>query len=382
MAKVRIFKSLGCIALFCFTGVIYHPLALAREMTAKEIFKSAENYAVLISASNSSKKTQGSGIVYISGHSKKTSNDFTYILTNAHVAADFKEVTVATKKSKYVGEVVIYDKNIDLALVRIDGVILPKAKSLNDSGGHLAVGDKVFAIGSPIGMKNSLSEGIVSGLREHKGVTVIQTTAPISHGSSGGGLFDVQGNLVGITTFKLIEGENLNFAVDIRHAEDLLSDKKTGQAAKGNEKAEAAATLDGLQPDWREIVDSTAFRNWMKTLPKDEQDKLSDSWEPYFISDKITEFKKTTLTLICHLKDPTGNGEMEFTLNVDIKRGTINNTSAQIYPDEFVQDSIHKATGDKERLSVSRSTGFATIYTDKFGFLAKGYCAKSEGVKF
>lgn len=58
-------------------------------------------------------------------------------------------------------------------------------------------------------------------------------------------------------------------------------------------KVEAAKTLDGLQPDWTKIVGSTAFRNWMTTLPKDEQDKLNGSWEPYFISAKITEFNKS-----------------------------------------------------------------------------------------
>lgn len=246
----------------------------------------------------------------------------------------------------------------------------------------MAVGDKVFAIGSPIGMKNSLSEGIVSGLREHKGITVIQTTAPISPGSSGGGLFDAQGNLVGITTFKLIKGENLNFAVDIRHAEDLLSDKKPAQAAKSNEKADATAILDDLQPDWRQVVDSIAFRGWMKKLPENERDKIDGSWDPYFLADKIAEFKRTTLSLLCRLKDPRANGEIELTLYVDTKRGFINGKDAQIYPDEFVQESVHEGDGDKQRLTIKRSTGFATIYTDKFGFLAKGYCAKNEGVKF
>jgi tetratricopeptide (TPR) repeat protein len=81
------------------------------------------------------------------------------------------------------------------------------------SSDTLAVGERVFAIGSPEGLELTLSEGLISGLREYQNSHLIQTTAPISPGSSGGGLFDVQGHLVGITTFFFKEGQNLNFAL-------------------------------------------------------------------------------------------------------------------------------------------------------------------------
>jgi len=78
---------------------------------------------------------------------------------------------------------------------------------------HLSVGEPVYTIGSPSGLENTLGEGIVSGLRNKKGMKYIQTSAPISPGSSGGGLFDIYGNLVGITTFLLEDAQNLNFAL-------------------------------------------------------------------------------------------------------------------------------------------------------------------------
>lgn len=82
----------------------------------------------------------------------------------------------------------------------------------------LEIGEKVYAIGSPRGLQNTFSEGIISGLRNEKGHRIIQTTVPITHGSSGGGLFDAQGRLIGITS-KGIEGTgNLNFAVSIEEA--------------------------------------------------------------------------------------------------------------------------------------------------------------------
>jgi serine protease Do len=77
----------------------------------------------------------------------------------------------------------------------------------------LAVGTKVYAIGAPQGLELSLSDGVVASLRPLGGSSLIQTTAAISAGSSGGGLFDSLGRLVGITTFQSRTGQNLNFAV-------------------------------------------------------------------------------------------------------------------------------------------------------------------------
>jgi serine protease Do len=79
----------------------------------------------------------------------------------------------------------------------------------------LRVGEPVFAIGSPAGFVNTLSTGIISQLRTLDARRLIQTDAAISRGSSGGGLFDVNGNLIGITTFKIRDTEALNFAIAI-----------------------------------------------------------------------------------------------------------------------------------------------------------------------
>src|SRR5439155_9860037 len=80
--------------------------------------------------------------------------------------------------------------------------------------GDLAVGEHVFAIGAPRGLERTLSEGLLSGLRHQPGRNLVQTSAAISPGSSGGGLFDERGNLIGITTMQLIGvAQNLNFAV-------------------------------------------------------------------------------------------------------------------------------------------------------------------------
>ena len=86
---------------------------------------------------------------------------------------------------------------------------VPGVRSWSD----LKVGETVYSIGAPKGLEATLGQGLVSGLRIIKGLRYVQTSAPISPGSSGGGLFDAAGNLVGITTFHLRDAEGLNFAI-------------------------------------------------------------------------------------------------------------------------------------------------------------------------
>jgi TPR repeat protein len=115
----------------------------------------------------------------------------------------------------------IGDKKRDICLIQSKSELKPvKTTRAYD---ELKVGEKVYAIGSPKSLENTLSEGLVSGLRQNDGVRYIQTTAPITNGSSGGGLFDEQGRLIGITTFVRKGGGNLNFAVAIDEALSLLS---------------------------------------------------------------------------------------------------------------------------------------------------------------
>lgn len=79
----------------------------------------------------------------------------------------------------------------------------------------LDIGETVYSIGSPAGLENTLAEGLISGRRKVDGVKLVQTSAPVSPGSSGGGLFDRKGNLVGITVGYLQGGQNLNFAIAV-----------------------------------------------------------------------------------------------------------------------------------------------------------------------
>ncbi|MGD0915686.1 MAG: trypsin-like peptidase domain-containing protein [Thermodesulfobacteriota bacterium] len=120
------------------------------------------------------------------------------------------------------------DKKLDIALLQFEGTETPHVKKLGDSD-QLLSGERVIAIGSPLGQENSVSDGIIANpARELLGLKFIQFTAPISPGSSGGGLFNKDGKtIIGIMRAALQdekrEAQNLNFAIPINLVKNILS---------------------------------------------------------------------------------------------------------------------------------------------------------------
>ena len=133
-------------------------------------------------------------------------------LTNCHVL-EGNTHHFLVKEDGVVAVTIAYgDKASDRCAVAVEsGTLTPVAGVRRYS--TLAVGERVYTVGSPSGLENTLGEGIVSGLRRRADLDLVQTTAPMSSGSSGGGLFDKAGNLIGITTFLLRDSQNLNFAI-------------------------------------------------------------------------------------------------------------------------------------------------------------------------
>ena len=135
------------------------------------------------------------------------------VLTNCHVIAGQREIVFrqnnVTHAAKLVAGSVVFD------LCKLSVPTLNAKPVVTRSAGALKVGERVYAIGNPRGLELSLSEGLISGLRDIENDVQIQTTAPISPGSSGGGLFDNSGRLIGIVTWYLANGQNLNFAMPI-----------------------------------------------------------------------------------------------------------------------------------------------------------------------
>lgn len=141
------------------------------------------------------------------------------VVTNYHVIHGGYRIRYGADKNR--GTILVpqvrVDREQDLAIIRVAdcGKPLPLASSLPE------IGEAVFAIGNPHSLNYSLSTGVISGLRM-EGMRLLQTTAAISPGSSGGPLINMDGAVVGITTFYLAEGQNLNFAIAAQEIIELL----------------------------------------------------------------------------------------------------------------------------------------------------------------
>jgi S1-C subfamily serine protease len=160
------------------------------------------------------------------------------VVTNLHVlrGAARIQVRLASGDLYQTTELVDVDEVRDLALVRVRGYGLPTV-TLGDSD-TVEVGQPVVVISSPSGLTNSLSTGILSGIRRLETHRIFQMTAPIGQGSSGGALFDSQGRVIGVVTYRLQGGQNLNFAIPINYVRGLIRDEPTISLSRLRESAD------------------------------------------------------------------------------------------------------------------------------------------------
>jgi hypothetical protein len=147
------------------------------------------------------------------------------IATNFHVIENSYSgyVKFINKKEIYEIEGVVgYNENYDLALIKISN---NNANPLPLISPSVDIGQKIFAIGNPLGLEGTISDGIISGLREFQDFSVLQISAPISPGNSGGPVVNENGDVVGVATFTMTEGQNINFAVPVKYLKELLENK-------------------------------------------------------------------------------------------------------------------------------------------------------------
>jgi hypothetical protein len=140
------------------------------------------------------------------------------------------------------------DESLDLALLKVEGVNRP-ALPLS-AGRDLSIAEKVYAAGNPKGLEGTFSDGIVSGVRQSD--HLIQHTAPISHGSSGGPLVDEYGKVIGINTLAISEGQNLNFAIPALYLKKFLEEVRTQNVLARNQLGASerpVAEVEGSRPE-------------------------------------------------------------------------------------------------------------------------------------
>ena len=212
MKKIITVFLIVSISLSCFMFQSCNGANKDKDLTAEELFEFASSSVVEITGKTSTGTSTGTGFFY---------DDTGTVITNYHVIEDCAEamITLANGKSYNVDKVMGYSEDKDIAIL---STLCNNSTSLKIRDTAIKTGEKVYTIGSSLGLSGSLSDGIVSSAeRIINGHTYIQTTAPISHGNSGGPLLDSKGQVIGITTVYLVDGQNLNFAIPISEVNDI-----------------------------------------------------------------------------------------------------------------------------------------------------------------
>lgn len=384
---------------------------------AKFVFQQASKSVVLVEAYLPSGKIQGSGVAFRHGYNSDNAGlkpnmtpddikalrpDITYVVTNAHVVKDGTKFSVLQKGESYVAVVEYADNDLDLAILRVDGIAL--TISTPDKGSQVDTGEKVFAIGSPLGLENSITEGIISGKRELNGVLLLQTTAPISKGSSGGGLFDSKARFIGVTTFKLTSGESINFAVDAVYVSEAINAVMSSELLRLYAKGMFAS-------DEMAIIRSHRLTKWLlneraengQKLYKEVQKNLSDAktMEDFeqitkrhqhmlrrFLSDMgmkgqgITQDNLETIQLICRVADNRGQNQNDYMVKLDYTNRTANGYSANITDAEVKWEAYSENKDTKYNLVLNRYSGSIVISTERFPNLLSGKCYRTTERQF
>ena len=212
------------------------------------------------------------------------------------------------------GSIIATNKKEDLALVKVGN--FPKNISPVNVGSlkEVSVGEKVYAIGHPVGLPWTFSEGIINQIRNKKDwtypgsdykhlATVIQTQTPINPGNSGGPLFSENGNLIGINTLKG-PGENINFAVAAEHAVKFLNDNPQIKNINPGELIMKKQYPDARTQDYNEngvidtwYIDSNKNDIIDRALVDDDEDGFIEAvlydenengvWEAQFLDDDL-----------------------------------------------------------------------------------------------
>ena len=179
------------------------------QLTGQQVFKKCNTAVFMVFTSTGYQAFQGSGF-FVSPDGLAVSNYHVFEGTGMGL-----EVIKTSNDNEYkIDQVIIKDKENDVMVFTVKAASGTRFNYIPISSRTLQIGDKVYAIGSPRGLENTFSSGEVSQFRENG--RLIQTSAPIDHGSSGGALINEYGEVVGITSGGFDDsGANLNFAVNI-----------------------------------------------------------------------------------------------------------------------------------------------------------------------
>jgi S1-C subfamily serine protease len=225
-------------------------MANAHGLSAEEVFEKVSPSIVVVDVdwleASGTRSGLGSGVVVThhdarglaGGPDRAGTPPVKVVITNCHVISGADAIYVRHNGKRFAATLSAAAPRFDLCQLSVPDLEAPPVRL--GSPGRMKPGARVYSIGAPEGLELSITEGLVSALRNVDGVRMFQSSAPISPGSSGGGLFDDQGNLIGITTFRIGDGQDLNFAVSSENVRQLSLAEHRAPAALA---PAAAATL-------------------------------------------------------------------------------------------------------------------------------------------
>jgi len=244
-------KALALLLFFCCVPPVH-----AGE--AEQVFERTRDSVMRISTLDERGLPDGEGSGVVIGPAQ--------VVTNCHVVHEANTILVYAGAKKFPATWTLADLKRDLCLLQVAG--LPAPASALRSSEELTKGEQVFAVGNPLGFGLSVSSGLISNLNRSTAETQILTSAPISPGSSGGGLFDAQGRLVGITTGFYFGAQNLNIALPAEWIRELVQrGTPVPAAAHPGPDPEWEASAESLQNagDWGKL--SEWAQRWEKAWP-------------------------------------------------------------------------------------------------------------------
>lgn len=213
-------------------------ISVAQAGEAERVFERVRSSVVTITTfdERTQPDSEGSGVVIAAGQ----------VVTNCHVVQEAVTIRVRSDNKEWPATLSLSDAQRDLCHLAVPGLTL--AAVIIRGYSDIQIGEPVFAVGNPLGFGLSVSSGLVSALNQAREEPAIFTSAPVSPGSSGGGLFDAEGRLLGITTLAFVRGaQNMNVAVPADWIAELPKRGVPGH------KAMAAP---GPDPDWRGLAES------------------------------------------------------------------------------------------------------------------------------
>lgn len=220
-----------------------------------QVFDKVKDSIVVVKSFDAKGKIQeqGSGVLLASGR----------VATNCHVVAGGSSYTVVQGTQAVAALFFAGERDKDICLLDVKNFTGKPAQVGTTKS--LKVGAKVYAVGAPRGLELSLSDGIVSQLRGGP-PPMIQTTAAISPGSSGGGLFDDEGRLIGLTSLYMKGGQNLNFAMPVEWISELKPGRDAIAPARNQTDRLKAALAFEKAENWQGALDWD--EKWVKSEPK------------------------------------------------------------------------------------------------------------------